>query len=123
MHRLWFKGRLGTWLALVALAFQLAVSFGHVHIDGVRRTDNSSKTFDRQTHAAQSLPAQQPGDDGDDYCAICASIYLASNSFVPQAPELPVPLVSQVVRHFDRAAIVLVTPRRAPFQSRAPPLI
>jgi hypothetical protein len=110
-------------LALAALALQIVLSFGHVHVDGVRRSDTNSVVAGSGTQAAKSTPAPQSGDDEDDYCAICATIYLAANSFVPQAPALPVPLVSQVVEHFDRAAVIFVLPRRAPFQSRAPPLV
>ena len=72
---------------------------------------------------SQSIPAQQPGNDADDYCAICATIHLAANSFVPQAPQLPVPFVSQTIEHADRAAVAFIAPRRPPFQSRAPPLV
>src|ERR1700733_7862530 len=90
MHRFRYDGRFGSWLALVALAFQLVVSFGHVHLDGVRI---GPAAVGRPTPAAHSVPAQPPADN-DDYCAICASLYLAANSFVPSAPPLPMPLLS-----------------------------
>ena len=109
-----------TWLALFALAFQLIVSFGHVHLDGIHLANRAAITG--QVAKAQPLPAQSPGDDDDGYCAICASIYLASNSFVPQAPPLPVPFVTQRVEHFEGVIVVWTVSRRAPFQSRAPPL-
>jgi Protein of unknown function (DUF2946) len=122
---LWLRydRRIGSWLALVALAIQLAVSFGHVHFDAGRRTDPGFAVIGSGAQAAKSAGTSQTGDDGDDYCAVCASIYLAANSFVPQAPPLPVPPVSKVIEHFDRTAVILVSPRRAPFQSRAPPQI
>jgi hypothetical protein len=111
-----------SYLALAALALQFVVSFGHVHLDGVRRTDPALTVAGSRAHASQ-LPAPQPGSDGDDdYCAICATIYLTANSFLPPAPELPVPFVSQTIEHFDRVAGFLIAPRRLPFQSRAPPL-
>jgi hypothetical protein len=99
-----------------------AVSFGHVHLDGVHRADLALAIAGSGAQASQ-LPAPHPGNDGDDdYCAICATIYLAANSFLPPAPELPVPFVSQTIEHFDRVAVVFIVPRRTPFQSRAPPL-
>ena len=107
-------------LGLTALALQLVLSFGHVHLDGVHRVSQGTTVAASSAQAPQ-LPAQ-PGDDRDDYCAVCATIYLASNSFVPQAPELPVPVASRPVEHFDYAVVDLIAPRRAPFQSRAPPL-
>jgi hypothetical protein len=118
MHRFRYDGRFGSWLALIVLAFQLAVSFGHVHLDGVRI---GATAVGRPTHTAQSLPAQQPGDK-DDYCAICASLYLAANSFVPLPPPLPVPLRSSAIAHIDDGAAMFIAPRRLAFQSRAPPL-
>jgi hypothetical protein len=109
-------------LALFALALQLVVSFGHVHADAVRRTYPTLAAGGSGTHAVKPLPAQQPGEDGDDYCAICASIYLAANSFVPVAPQLPVPSISHRVERFDPGTAAFIAARRLAFQSRAPPL-
>lgn len=112
--------RLGSWLALFALALQIVVSFGHVHLDGINRLYRVPGVIAFKAQA-QLPPAQQPSND-DSYCAICESIYLAANSFIPQAPALLVPFVSKPIKHFHRVAISLVPPRRTPFQSRAPPL-
>jgi hypothetical protein len=121
MHRFRNGIRFGSWLALIALAFQFAVSFGHVHLDGVS-LDSKAGAVGRPTHTAQSLPAQQPGDK-DDYCAICASLTLAAHSFVPLPPPLPMPLpLSSAISHIDYGATFFVAPRRLAFQSRAPPL-
>ncbi len=114
--------RFGSWLALAALALQLVVSFGHVHLDGVHRTYPALAVSGSGAQASQ-LPAPQPGNDtDDDYCAICATIFLAASSFLPPVPQLPVPFVSRAVEHVARVAVVLITPQRWPFQSRAPPL-
>ena len=115
------RGMLGAGLALCALALQLALSFAHVHLDGVRlHHTTAARGAIAQT---QQLPGQQPADSGDDdYCAICATIYLAANSLTPQAPQLPVPFVSRPIEHSDRAAVFSIAPRRTAFQSRAPPL-
>ena len=120
-HRLSYGGRFASWLALFALAIQLAVSFGHVHLDGIRGMDSPAAVGRRHTHIAQSLTSPQGGDK-DDYCAICANIYLVANSFVPPPPPLPVPLISTGIDHIDPSAATFVTPRRLAFQSRAPPL-
>jgi len=122
MRWLRYERRIGSWLALVALAIQLALSFGHAHLDAVQRTDPAVAAIGPGAQSAKALLTQQPGEDGDDYCAICASIYLASNSFVPSAPVLPVPSVSHSIEHFDDGAAVFIAPRRLAFQSRAPPL-
>jgi hypothetical protein len=109
-------------LAFAALALQIVVSFGHIHLDGIYG-GNRAATIAAARAQAEQLPAQQPGDGGDDYCAICATIYLTASSFVPQPPQLPALFTSGTVEHFDRAAIIFVVARRAPFQSRAPPLV
>jgi hypothetical protein len=118
-----FHSRFASWLALAALALQLVVSFGHVHLDGIARAGPAGIAAVAGAQAPQAVTAQHRGGDGDDdYCAICATIYLAANSFLPPAPQLPVPFVSRIVEHFDRIAVVFITPRRSAFQSRAPPL-
>jgi hypothetical protein len=113
----------GTWLALFALALQLVVSFGHVHLEGITRTDPAHFTSATAGHASYSPVAPQPGTGGeDDYCPICASVYLTANSFAPAAPVLPLPAVSNVVEHFNNNMPAFAAPRRLAFQSRAPPL-
>lgn len=123
MRWLRYDGRFGTWLALFALAIQFAVSFGHVHLEGIARSDPARFASAAVGHASQSLVAPQPGTSGeDDYCPICASVYLTAHSFVPAAPVLPVPAVSNLVEHFKHNAPDFAVPRRLAFQSRAPPL-
>ena len=114
------NGRVGAWLALAALALQIVVSFGHVHLNGAPH----SAIVGAMARAPGSplVPDQPPAGDPDDYCAICATIYLAANSFVPLAPQLAVPFASRPVEHVDHVTNALILPRRAPFQSRAPPL-
>ena len=121
MHKTRSGRKFGSWLALIALAIQFAVSFAHVHLDGVGRAGYAGAVA-QSTHGAQPQPAQQPSDDGDDYCAICASIYLAANSFVPAPPVLPVPLFPTEVDRFDRKSAIFIVSHRLAFQSRAPPL-
>jgi hypothetical protein len=112
-----------TWLALFALGVQIVASFGHVHLEGIARSDPVRLARGGQT--SQSLVGQPPstgGDDDDTYCPICASVYLTANSFVPIAPVLRPPSAFCAVEHFDRNADLLIAPRRTAFQSRAPPL-
>ena len=117
--------RHGALLALGALALQVVLAFGHVHLNPRRLTSNSRLAISAQHHRllAQPLPqrpAQNPGDD-DDYCGICASIFLASTSFMPAPPALPVPVGAEWIRYsLDNTRSVAVT-RRFAFRSRAPP--
>jgi hypothetical protein len=118
------RKRYGALLALAALVLQIALSFGHVHLDGIIRTaPQAAIAGTHKVALAQSaprLPAQNPGGD-DDYCAICASIFLVSSSFVSEPPQLPVPLGFARIEHSFSAARGVIAARRFAFQSRAPP--
>jgi hypothetical protein len=110
--------RCGSWLALAAIALQLVLSFGHIHLDGVAGA--SGVTF--KALSSQQNPPQHPADEAEDFCAICATIHLASSSLLPDAPPLPVPSASATVDHFGNFTFAFISPQRAAFQSRAPPL-
>jgi len=121
--------RRGALLALAALALQIALAFGHVHLNGLSLRGVSGGSHgtaiapDHATLAQTSpqAPAQNSNDD-DDYCAICASIFLVSNSFTPAPPALPLAVGFQRIEHsFDHARGCVEQRRRFAFQSRAPP--
>lgn len=119
----WVHGhrRPGALVALAALAIQIVLSFGHVHLDGVRAAPAQAAV--RQQTAFTAAPRQGPAQspDDDDYCAICASIFLVSTSLISHAPPLPAPLAFHRVEHFVSIARGIDEPRRFAFQSRAPP--
>ena len=119
MKRVRLPAKFGSWLALFALALQLALSFGHVHLNGIGPI--TVKAAGTHAPAVPSSPAP-PADDADDYCAICATIHLAAAGDMPQAAELPVPFAARPVEHVDRITTILAAPHRSFFQSRAPPL-
>jgi hypothetical protein len=114
--------RHGAVLALFALALQIAVGFSHVHLHGLG--GNSHAPIAKQARLAYSLPetpAQTPTDD-DDYCAVCASIFLASTAFTPAPPQLLVPVnFRRIELCFTTATAIADSPRLA-FRSRAPPV-
>ena len=111
----------GAVLALIALALQIALTFGHVHLRGLSGNSHAVAAEQaRRAHPSQQAPAQNPSHD-DDYCAICASIFLASSAFAPAPPQLLVPANFQRVEHSFNAAGTVVELQRLAFQSRAPP--
>jgi len=122
----WFRAnaRFGGRLALFALALQLALSFGHVHREDIFGPSSAASAAAALPAADTSSPASsdQPSKHSDDYCAICATISLLGGSFVATPPQLPVPLVSHAAEPTDGIVAILVAPRRAAFQSRAPPV-
>ena len=114
--------RWSTWLALAAMALQLVLSLGHVHLEKLASGPAIASMAASTAPSPQQNPIQHPANEADDFCAICATIHLASSSFLPDAPLLPVPFASRTIEHFGHFSFIFVSPRRAAFQSRAPPL-
>jgi hypothetical protein len=95
--------RLGSWAALFALAIQLALSFGHVHLGG---GDPRSWGPLVPRWAAEPPPAlpdapavpasHKPAGLADDLCIICSAMQLAYT--VAASPSVPRPAaVSQIL--------------------------
>jgi hypothetical protein len=120
----WFRANriLGSRLALFALAVQFIVAFGHIHRDDIYGFARTAAVVTAPApESGQPLPGDRPAKHGDDYCAICAAVSLLGNSFAAAAPSLPLPAASHAIERFDRIAAIFIAPRRAAFQSRAPP--
>jgi hypothetical protein len=122
MGWVWLHRRHGALLALAALALQILLSFGHVHLHGVAQGEPPAITrsialADKNSQTPAPIPA-----DTDNYCAVCASIFLASSAFAPAPPQLLVPANFQRVEHCFNAARPLTEPPRLAFRSRAPPM-
>jgi hypothetical protein len=129
-----FHRRYGAWLGVAALALQLVLSFGHVHAGNVHvdavwgraeaavAKSAASAQPVALAQSQQKSPTHNPGpDDPDDYCAICASIFLASTSLAAQPPVLPLPTGFERFTPQIDAAYGLSVSRPVFFQSRAPP--
>ena len=116
----------GSTLALFALALQTVLSFGHVHLDGIngrlRSVAVASFLAVPPADTRGKIPSRRDSQGADDYCAICASVHLASTSLVSEAPQLSLPSVSRQIAHSNNIAFAIISPRRALFQSRAPPV-
>ncbi len=132
-----FHRRYGAWPGLAALVLQLVLSFGHIHVGqghiGNVHLNAAARGFGVSlgattvtTHhvtladTSKKLPAQNSGDD-DDYCAICASIFLTSTSFIAEPPQLPLPIGFERVALTYSADQGMSAPRHVLFRSRAPP--
>jgi Protein of unknown function (DUF2946) len=124
----WFRSRsrLGSWLALFALAFQLAVSFGHVHLDRVGPVSSDAATLASAQASADvtNAPSSPPSRDGlaDDCCPICTLIHLAGALLPSEPPSLLLPSIVarspiEMAFEFD-----LTASQHARFQARAPPI-
>jgi hypothetical protein len=113
--------RRGAVLALIALALQIVLSFDHVHLHGLPQ--NSHYRIVQRTATAQTAPQAPANNPSDDYCAICASIFLASSTFTPTPLQLSVPAKFQRIEHSFTVAGARIEPLRLAFRSRAPPVV
>ena len=136
----WFRKhvRHGSRLALLALAIQFALSFGHFHgitaqaapaiQTGLTQADLAyAKGIAARDTAREAAQQQQPSaPDTDqqpaDACAICAVIALVHNLLIASSPPLPPPRAAERLYVTTDAEFVHLGPAHPAFQSRAPPL-
>ena len=120
----WFRSRArwGAYLALLALAFQLAISFGHVHVDRTALI-SADATAIASTQASSDTPSNRADrkDVADDLCPICALIHLAGALTLAQIPPLPLPNIFGSLRQEAAVAFDLTAAPGARFRARAPP--
>jgi hypothetical protein len=124
-------------IALLALAMQFALSFGHLH--AIASAATSAPQFGAAlsklsfagsltVQVADTQFARQPasnhdsGDHPGDICAICAVMAMAKTALFATPPALPLPQVIDFARlapegEFARVALVCTA-----FQPRAPPI-
>jgi hypothetical protein len=122
----WLRSRLkrSSYVALFAMALQLALSFGHIHLDHVSAGSGQISVHRAASPTPTGLTARdelptQPGDA----CAICALIALANSLTLPLPASLPVPTQFAVAQHEPALVSHLATATLRPFQARAPPLV
>ena len=97
----WFRtrSRRVSCLALLALALQLALSFGHIHVKDVLGETHSSASIDASALASLSdeqRTSAQPADSShheheDEYCAIYAINALIGSAQHAEPPALLLP--------------------------------
>jgi len=123
----WFRShsRLGSYLALLALAFQLAVSFAHVHLDHIAPAAAGWTALAGAPPFSDKVKAPRPtGREhlADAFCPICALIHLA-DTLVPAAPpSLPRPSILGSLRLEALVEFDWTAAQGALFQARAPPI-
>jgi hypothetical protein len=123
----WFRSRSkwGAYLALFALAFQLALTFGHVHLDrfALPTADKFAVASADASSDARNAPADPAGQDdrADHRCPICTLIHLAGALVLAEPPSLPLPDVFGPSQTETAVAFDFSKPQRAFFAARAPP--
>jgi hypothetical protein len=122
----WFRSRLslGSYLALFALAFQLAVSFAHVHVDDIAPLSATALASAQPPSDEVNAPSSPPGreDVADDCCPICTLIHLADALVPAETPSVALPNVFGQPRLELDAEFDLTASQAALFQARAPPI-
>jgi len=144
----WFRSniRYGSRLALLALAIQFGLSFGHFHgfaaqaspaIQSglIQSSQIQSSTAPFEASRASSLAAtemagqpaqrQKPGSDRDsdsDGCAICAVMAMANAILFATPPLLQLPQAVELLYLTTDAEFVHLNSVRVAFQPRAPPI-
>jgi hypothetical protein len=117
----WFRRNLrwGTRLALLALTVQLALTFSHVHLDGVRQLHEYAKSVAAADN--DGAPPTSPAPKHDPICAVCTLLQLAGSALSPDAPPLALPQQFALVPPPAQAAPAMAAPSHLSFNARAPP--
>ena len=118
----WARRRLrfGSWLALAALAIQLALSFGHIHADDFATTFDIPATADADQGPGNPSEPDHHGLGHHD-CDICATIALFATLVIPSPPVLAVVTAHSAAPHVVVDTRRQITATCRPFQARAPP--
>jgi uncharacterized iron-regulated membrane protein len=135
----WFRSniKLGSRLALFALAIQFALSFGHFHGSAAQAAPAIQSAAAQSESSTSLLPApdaviqsaqQQPASDHDsgqqpnDPCAICAVMALANTLLFATPPLLLLPQAVEFLYLTTDAEFVHLNSAAVAFQPRAPPI-
>jgi hypothetical protein len=117
----WFRAnvRMGAWCALVAMALQLTLTFGHVH------GSLGSPASPRLTAQGAIAPADGPRVPLKpliDHCATCAVIHMAGAGVPPPAISLPLPRPLAATRLSFSGNSEPTSSRPLRVRARGPPL-
>jgi hypothetical protein len=139
----WFRSNIkhDSRLALLALAIQFVLSFGHFHglaaqaAPAIQSGSQSSPIaspapFEASGLAAtemagQPAPRQKPGSDRNsdsDGCAICAVMAMANAVLFATPPLLELPQAVELTYLTTDAEFIHLNSVRVAFQPRAPPI-
>jgi hypothetical protein len=115
----WFRSniRQGSRLALLALAMQLVLSFGHFHAVASQAAPNTVVASN-----PQQAPAGPDSDQANDGCAICAVVAMAGTVLFATPPQLLLPQAVEFSYRTTDAEFVHLASARVAFQPRAPPI-
>jgi len=123
----WFRANRAAfaWLAFFALTCQLVLSFGHIHIGKLSNSPGELAVLapagDGVAGTAPASPHKNPKGLAEDFCAICASISIASALVVPDAPATVPPISFVLVFQWTVATTEPLWSDHFLFDARGPP--
>lgn len=110
-------------MALFALAVQLVLSFGHVHVDAAAGSNVALAGISASPAAHDGAPSNSDHHPGtNDVCAICATMGLASSLILPQPVQLMLPVTHAQNWPREYPAALAARELHCLFQARAPPV-
>ena len=118
----WFRDHIrhGSWLALVAVAINFALAFGHIHaFEGTGSERAGSLVAAVHGDLTQHHPADHQADH---LCPICMAAAAMGTSLAPTPPALPVEFADAAIDHTIKHIVAVPRAPRAAFQSRGPPI-
>ena len=117
----WFRDhiRRSSWLALLALAINFGLSFGHVHAVDNRFATGIAALASPDN---EQSPAHHDGDQADLLCPICMAASAIGHALASAPPALSVALAETPIDLTIENVFAILQPPRAAFHSRGPPI-
>jgi hypothetical protein len=111
-------------LALFALAVQVVLSFGHVHLDNLvpASTKSAPAIGSGKILLSEQAPIRGSGAALDADCPLCALLQLVATAAPAVAPALPLPASPRSIRLQAAVELASASWPHLLFQARAPPV-
>lgn len=119
----WFRTnrRFSGALALFALALQIALAFGHIHLRDFAGIPGVA-VAQAQDISDRSSGPNDADHSADQYCLVCATVSLAGTLVLPDLVAFRLPEISAATQHWYVQSASLRRIAHAHFSARAPPL-
>jgi hypothetical protein len=115
--------RIGAWAALFALAVQITLSFGHIHLDKIALSRLPTHATQLQAAGGNDPSGPRHPAGANDFCDICATIAMVASSVPPTPAALPALIATPYSWAREFASAPLAREAHYFFQARAPPVV
>jgi hypothetical protein len=113
--------RYGAWCAVLAMAVQLIVAFGHVHRTDAFRQAGFLLPATTQSAADDPAPPSKPIGLAPDFCAICVVAKIGAAMLPAEAPTVFAPSNNGYFHFPPHAQAAVGASSHRPFEARGPP--